>query len=174
MAETAKVLGQSKPSATTLSNLYTVPASTQTVASSISVCNTGGSSDSFRISVSKAGAADSLLQYLYRDVSISANDTFVATIGLTLEETDVVRVYSTSGNCSFQLFGIEADASVGGGGSGAIEVREDSVSVVASATILNFTGAGVAVTSPGGGVATVTISGGGGGLSDPYDIWYYV
>ena len=39
MATTYKVLGQSNPAATTLTTLYTVPASTQTVISTITVAN---------------------------------------------------------------------------------------------------------------------------------------
>ena len=39
MATTYKVLGQSNPAATTLTTLYTVPAATQAVISSISVAN---------------------------------------------------------------------------------------------------------------------------------------
>lgn len=52
-----------------------------------------------------------------------------------------------------------------GGGGGSIAVEEDSSSVVASATILNFTGAGVAVTDLGSGEAQIDIPGGGGGGS---------
>ena len=39
MATNYKVLGQSIPSATTATTLYTVPAATQAVVSTITVCN---------------------------------------------------------------------------------------------------------------------------------------
>lgn len=102
-----KVLGQSVPSATTLTDIYTVPASTSTVISSISICNTSSTATTFRISVAVAGAANTNKQYLYYDVTIAGNDTFVATIGITLATTDVVRVYSTLATLSFNLFGSE-------------------------------------------------------------------
>lgn len=107
MAEQNKILGQSAPAATTLTDLYTVPALTQTVASSVVVCNRGGTSTTFRISLAPAGAADAVSQYTYYDVVIPKNDTFVATIGITLATTDKVRVYAGNANLTFTLLGVE-------------------------------------------------------------------
>lgn len=107
MADTLKVLGQSNPSATTLTTLYTVPAATTAVCSSIVVCNQAASAGTFRVSVRVAGLAATAKQYLYYDVSIPANDTFTATIGISLAATDVVSVYASSATMSFNLFGVE-------------------------------------------------------------------
>jgi hypothetical protein len=107
MATIYKVLGQSSPSATTETLLYTVPGSTSTVGSSIMVCNRGTSGATFRVSISKAGAATTNKDYLYYNVPITIGDTFVATIGITLAATDVVRVYATTADLSFNLFGSE-------------------------------------------------------------------
>lgn len=104
---TPKVLGQSAPSTTTLTNLYTVPSSTNTVCSTLIVCNQGGSPSTFRISVAIGGAADSGFQYIAYDVAIAGNTTQAFTIGITLAATDVVRVYAGSGSFSFSLFGTE-------------------------------------------------------------------
>ena len=41
MATAYKVLGQSNPAATTLTTLYTVPAVTSAVCSTLSICNVG-------------------------------------------------------------------------------------------------------------------------------------
>lgn len=106
MAEARKVLGQSKPAATTLTALYTVPASTQVVGSSLVVCNQGAAT-TFRVSVAIAGAADTPAQYLAYDVAIGANITIVYTLGFTLGAADVVRVYNTLATVSFNLFGVE-------------------------------------------------------------------
>ena len=105
MAATIKVLGQLKPAAATLSTLYTAP--TAAVISSITVCNLGASPDVFRIAIRPAGEAINEKHYLYYDVYISNNDTFIATVGLTLAATDVVSVYSTNGTTAFNLFGQE-------------------------------------------------------------------
>jgi hypothetical protein len=107
MAEAIKVLGQANPAATTLTALYTVPAATSVVASTISICNRTGVKRTFRVSVAKAGAGDSLEQYLFYDTPILKNDSIFATIGITLEATDVVRVYVDAVGVSFNLFGTE-------------------------------------------------------------------
>lgn len=107
MAEALKVLGQLAPAATTLSALYTVPASTSATASSIVVCNQNASKIKFRVSVAVAGAVDAAQQYLFYDVDVLANASLVVTMGMTLAATDVVRVYSDTANVSFNLFGVE-------------------------------------------------------------------
>ena len=107
MADTIIVLAQSMPAAATLTDLYTVPGATSTVVSSVTVCNQVAMATSWRLSVAIAGAANSGKQYLYYDLPHQANDTFIATIGLTLGAGDVVRVYSTDGNLSFNLSGVE-------------------------------------------------------------------
>ena len=107
MALTYKILGQSSPSATTETTLYTVPVSTSTICSSISICNRGGTQTTFRVSVSQGGGATANKDYLYYDVTLAGNDTFIATIGITLATTDVIRVYSGNASLSFQLFGSE-------------------------------------------------------------------
>lgn len=107
MASTPKVLGQSAPSATTLTDLYTVPAATNTVISTVICCNRGNTDTTFRISVAPAGAADATPQYLYYDETVPANDSFGITIGITLAATDKIRVYAGNGNLSFSAFGSE-------------------------------------------------------------------
>jgi len=107
MPNVYKILGQNSPSATTETVLYTVPSVTSAVCSSISICNRGGTQTTFRVSLSQAGAATANKDYLYYDVTLAGNDTFIATIGVTLATTDVIRVYSGNASLSFQLFGTE-------------------------------------------------------------------
>lgn len=107
MAETRKVLGQSNPSAATLTAAYTVPASTQAIVSSVVVANRSAAATSFRISVAIAGAVDSNEQYTHYDVAIAGNDVYIATIGMTLGAADVVRVYATLATLSFNIFGVQ-------------------------------------------------------------------
>jgi hypothetical protein len=107
MAQILKNLGQVNPSATTLTTLYTVPAATSSVISSIIICNQAAADATFRISVQVAAAADNAKQYLYYDTTVEANDTFIATIGMTLATTDVVKVYASTGTLSFSAFGTE-------------------------------------------------------------------
>ena len=107
MPTTYKVLGQSNPAATTTTSLYTVPASTSTVVSSISICNLASSSATYRIAVRPAGASLANQHYLAYDVTVGASDTTIITVGLTLATTDVITVYSSTANLSFAAFGSE-------------------------------------------------------------------
>jgi len=107
MATTYKVLGQSNPSATTATTLYTVPASTSTVVSTISICNQAGTSASYRIAVRPAGATLAAQHYLAYDIALAANDTTALTLGVTLATTDVITVYASSATLSFSAFGSE-------------------------------------------------------------------
>lgn len=107
MANVYKVLAQSNPSATTATTLYTVPSSTSSVISTITVCNQAASAGSFRIAVRPAGAALAAQHYVAYDVAIAANDTTALTLGLTLATTDVVTIYASSATMSFNAYGSE-------------------------------------------------------------------
>ena len=107
MAETRKVLGQLIPAATTLIAVYTVPAATQAVVSSIMVCNQEATAKTFRVSIAVAGAADNEKQYILFDHALDGNTSFEVTIGITLAATDVIRVYSSATKTSFNVFGVE-------------------------------------------------------------------
>lgn len=102
-----KVLGQSAPAATTLTTLYTVPASTSTVASSIVICNQAATSATYRIAVRPAGAAVANQHYIVYGATVAASDSTVLTLGITLAATDVVSVFASSATLSFSLFGSE-------------------------------------------------------------------
>ena len=107
MAATRKTLGQSAPSATTETTLYTVPAATSTVVSSLIVANRAATTSTFRVSVAVGGGATATKDYIYYDVLMPPNDTFIATVGLCLAATDKVKVYASSANLSFSIFGEE-------------------------------------------------------------------
>ena len=107
MATVYKVLGQEIPAATTATTLYTVPASTSTVVSSISVCNQAGSDATFRIAVRPAGANLATKHYIVYGATVPASDTTVFTLGLTLATTDVITVYASSATVSFNAYGSE-------------------------------------------------------------------
>jgi len=102
-----KVLGQSNPSATTATTLYTVPSATDAVVSSISIANLASSDASFRIAVRPAGAALANVHYLAYDVTVGANDTTIITVGITLDATDVLTVYASTANLVFHAYGSE-------------------------------------------------------------------
>ncbi len=107
MPTTYKVLGQSNPSATTATTLYTVPAATSTVVSTVTICNQANTAGSFRIAIRPAGASLAATHYVAYDVPIAANDTTALTLGITLATTDVITIYASSSTISFSAFGSE-------------------------------------------------------------------
>jgi hypothetical protein len=107
MATTYKVLGQSNPLATTATTLYTCPSSTQTVISTITICNHAGTSGTYRIAVRSNGATLTASQYIVYDASLSANTTTAYTLGLTIDASDIITVYASSTSFSFNAFGSE-------------------------------------------------------------------
>lgn len=107
MAAAYKVLGQVAPSATANTDLYTVPAATQTASSTVSICNRGSTQTTFRIAVRVGGAPIDVKQYIAYDAPVDPNDTKFVTVGMTLAATDVVTVYAGNTNLSFNLFGAE-------------------------------------------------------------------
>ena len=104
---TYKILGQSAPAATTETALYTVPASTETIISTITVCNRGSSTATYRIYVADNGAATANAQYVVYDANVIAKETIALTLGIALNASDVLRVYASSADLSFNAFGTE-------------------------------------------------------------------
>jgi hypothetical protein len=107
MANTYKILGQVAPAATTEVTLYEVPEFKSAVCSSIVICNRGSVATTFRVAIPPGGDATDDKDFLYYDVTLAGNDTFIATIGITLSEFDQVVVYAGNTDLSFNLFGTE-------------------------------------------------------------------
>lgn len=107
MATTYKVLGQSAPAATTLITLYTVPAATSSIVSTITVANRAATAGTYRIAVRVAGASIANSQYLIYDASLSANSTDTMTLGITLAATDIISVFASTADFTFNAFGTE-------------------------------------------------------------------
>ncbi len=109
MATVYKVLGQSAPAATTAADAYTVPSLKYAVVSTITVCNRATGAATYRISVRPNGDAQANQHYVAYDASVPANDTIALTLGLTADAADVVTVYASTANVSFNVFGSEID-----------------------------------------------------------------
>jgi hypothetical protein len=104
---TYKTLGQSAPAATTSTDLYTVPASTSAVISTIVITNRSTSDATFRLSQSKLGAALANQDYLVYDATVPGSGFITLTLGITMATTDKLRVYASTANLSFNAFGTE-------------------------------------------------------------------
>lgn len=105
-----KVLGQIAPTGNTETLIYQVPALTSCIISSVTIANRGLDLAAFRLSISVGGAITTNIDYIYYDVLIAGNDTFIATVGLTIAAGDEVRGYASGlggDDLTFQLFGSE-------------------------------------------------------------------
>lgn len=107
MATTYKVLGQSNPAATTATTLYTVPAATEAVVSTIVIANLTSSAATFRIAIRPNGATLANSQYIAYDITVGASDSTALTLGVTLDATDIITVYASTANLTFTAFGSE-------------------------------------------------------------------
>ena len=102
-----KVLGQSAPAATTNTNLYTVPADTSAVVSTLVIANRVGTDATFRIAIRPAGATIANEHYIAYNVLVGSADSTTLTLGITLAATDIITVYASTANLSFNVFGSE-------------------------------------------------------------------
>ncbi len=107
MTITYKVLGQANPLVNTDTTLYTVPSSTNTICSTLVVCNQAATGATFRIAVRPSGATLAAQHYISFDSNINANDSITLTLGITLAATDVITIRGNSASLSFSLFGSE-------------------------------------------------------------------
>jgi hypothetical protein len=107
MATTYKVLGQSAPAATTPANLYTAGSGIQTVVSTLTVTNRGTADATYRISVRPDGDTQADEHYIAYDTESQGNSVTAYTLGLTLDADDVITVYASNADLTFQAFGSE-------------------------------------------------------------------
>jgi len=102
-----KILGTAMPDPDTLTDLYEVPASTETRLTALFISNHALETDNARLAFAPAGATDDPSHYAHYDVPIPGRDSLLITGDLPLATTDVVRVYSLNGNLSFVALGEE-------------------------------------------------------------------
>jgi len=106
MATSYKVLAQ-QATTTGLVSMYTVPASTETIISSIVVCNVSASDRTYRITVQPNNATLAQKHYIAYDVTSKANTTTAYTLGITLDAADQVYILGSTTDLSISLFGSE-------------------------------------------------------------------
>lgn len=107
MPTTYKVLAQSAPAATTATDIYTVGAGKSAVVSTIVVANRATASATYRIAIRPGGATLANQHYIAYDITVGLSDSTTLTLGITLAATDVITVYGSTANLSFNVFGSE-------------------------------------------------------------------
>lgn len=108
MATTYKILGQVRPAVTTVTDLYTVPASTEAVISTITASNVDGAASNISIYVVPDAGSASEANALVFEAELGANTVQAFTIGITLAAGDKIAVQSaTASAVTYQAFGSE-------------------------------------------------------------------
>lgn len=110
MAFTPKILGKSKPSATTYTVLYSTPntATGAAVVSTLSACNQSLATVSIRVALCNTGVTTPAgADFVYYDLEIPAKQTFAATLGWTLGQDQRIVVYAATADVSFVATGQE-------------------------------------------------------------------
>lgn len=107
MATLYKILGQIVPTANTANLLYTVPASTNTVVSTLSVCNRATTAKTFRLATVPSGATLASNHYIAYDTTVPGNETISLTLGISLAANDQIYVYAVDNNVTFAAYGAE-------------------------------------------------------------------
>jgi hypothetical protein len=108
MATTYKVLGQVQGTAAvgTYATLYTVPTSTSSVISTITICNQAAADATYRVAVA-AAATPATAEFIVYGATVKANDTVTLTLGLTLQAAKLLVISSSANTTSFGAFGSE-------------------------------------------------------------------
>lgn len=98
------ILGQSAPSATALTTVYTVPANTLSVVN-VSITNRGTSSATVRLALAAASTPVNA-EYIEYDAVILPNGVLERT-GIVMDATKRVVVYSSTTDTSVSVYGLE-------------------------------------------------------------------
>jgi hypothetical protein len=112
MASVRKRLGATTVTANTDTSLYIAPANTETIVSTILVCNRGATTATYRVAhVDGDISAIASEDYIVYDATVPANDSVPLTIGITMQATHSLIVRSSSTSVSFIAWGTETTAS---------------------------------------------------------------
>jgi hypothetical protein len=95
---------QGTASTGTYANLYTTPAGTQAVISSIVICNQSSSDVTVRIGLTTSASTPTAAQFLAYDAVVAGNDTVALTLGVTMDASKFIRISSSATTCSFSAF----------------------------------------------------------------------
>ena len=92
---------QGTASTGTYATLFSTGAAETAVVSTITVCNTAAAAATYRIGVMGSAGTPGASEWIVYDASVPANETVFLTFGLTLGNSDFVRVSSSANTVAF-------------------------------------------------------------------------
>jgi hypothetical protein len=95
---------QGTASTGTYATLYNTSASATAVISTIAVCNTASTAATYRVGIMGSAGTPAASDWLVYDASVNANDTVFITAGVTLAESNFIRVSSSANTVSFSAY----------------------------------------------------------------------
>lgn len=110
MAQSFKRLGAINPTANTQTNVYVVPAATEAVISTITICNQSVANVSYSLmlmNASEYAAAAPTATFLVRGATVPAADSIILTIGITANAGAILAANTNNTSVSFSAFGSE-------------------------------------------------------------------
>ena len=88
----------------TYGTLYSTDGSTTAVLSTISICNTSASSITYRIAIMGSAGTPSAENWIVSDAIVAGKNTAFITAGITLGNTQFLRVSSSGTDLAFSVF----------------------------------------------------------------------
>jgi hypothetical protein len=105
MSETFKISQvQGTAGLTTYATLYSTPASTEAIISTIAICNTASANATYRIGIMGSAGTPGAAQWLVHGATVAANDTVFLTVGITLDPQKFIRISSSANTVTFSAF----------------------------------------------------------------------
>ena len=106
-----KILGQIQTTANVLTTIYTVPASTNTVVTTITICNQSANTVSINVAANVSGSAVTTRNFIVSGYSLGAAETLVLEPRVSLNVGSILSANVTganaSSNVSINAFGVE-------------------------------------------------------------------
>jgi hypothetical protein len=106
-----KILGQVQPTGNILTTIYTVPAATNTMISTITICNQSINTVSINVAANVSGSAVSTKNFIVSGYSLGAAETLVLEPRISLNVGSILSANITganaSSNISINAFGVE-------------------------------------------------------------------
>jgi len=107
-----KILGQVQPGANALTTIYTVPASTNTVVTTITICNQSANNLTVNVAANISGDAVTTKNFLITSYNLEAAETLVleprlAMLAGSLLSANITGANASTSNVSVNAYGVE-------------------------------------------------------------------